>query len=497
MVWPAIAAAVIGAGASLISGSKSRKAAEKEGERVDQLEREKFLEAKKQADILIEKGDDAAAQALIESEKADLGAERYEAFSNEYAKSVEDFAAARQTAGLDYAQRAQDFAQRNEDAAIDLYEKIGIQAEEREAMGAAGAGRITDTAATGADSLRGATAEGISSLRGAAGDVMTQAERGGDLQTEAFENIEGRYSPFLTSERQAVGQLGAELGLSPGEQYTGYRDSPAYQSAVDATRTAEEESLGSIKQDAANTGTLYSGRRIADVGERVRRGSYERAGIESSYYQNYMQMLQQQANPQATGAVSGYEAGTAQNISQNYMTAAQSAQAAESQALSARMGAESTALSATLGAQTNAEALRQNTMRTGDEGAYLRDMLQKGTEGMGPELGTMQTGLEPYPIAASGFDPGTAGSGYRMDAATIPLNTQANAGGMITGNMPGGLPGAGLRMEGYGAQSASVADAVSGATNLYTSYMAGPQQYGPQPQNNPPPGTNLYQYGQY
>ena len=629
MVWGLIASAVIGGVASLASGRSSRRAAEAEGERVDQLEREKFAQAKVEADRLRELGDDAAAVALEEAELADLGAERYETFSNEYAQSAEDFAEARQTAGLEYAEGAKtaaerretagqgyadlarDFAARNEQLGVDLYERIGLAADERERIGAeygvsaeeaaaeraraggeyaqsaedAAAARATvgvdygvsaEEAATaretfgreafediqtaeraraaegvaGAGRITGAAAEGISALRGAAGEVMTQAERAGGLQTDAFGNITQRYSPFLGAEEQAIGQLSAELGLSPGEQYTGYRDSPAYSAAQDASRVAEQESIATITQDAANAGTLYSGTRGAALVERAKRGSYERAGIEQSYYQNYMQMLQGVANPQATGAVSGFEATTARDIGQGYIGAAGAALGAEGIALSATMRAQAqaeqlraqTAFTGTRGSEyrdtlrtgvegapealgtmvtglegapyaldtmvTGVEgaAYQLPTMRTGGEGAYLRDMLRTGTEGAAYqlptmttgvegapyELDTLRTGTEGYPIAASGFDYGTAGSSYRMAGAQIPLDVQATAGGMVTGNMPGGLPGSGLRMEGYGAWQQSVADVVGGAANIYSAYLTRPQyppQYPPMGTTSRTPGT--------
>ena len=466
--------AIIGGVAAVASGVAANKSAESEGKRIDALERERFAQAKIEADTLRQRGDEAAAVAIEEGVLAELGAENYETFSNEYADSAEKFATTRQTKGADYAKKAQDFAARNEGLAYDLYERIGVAADERQATGEAGAGRITSTANQGVNSLRNATSQGVESLRGAAGNVTAQAERASAGQTDAFGNIDERYSPFLNSERQAVGQLGAELGLSPGEQYKGYRDSPAYQAAMDASTGAQEATMEDIRQEGANAGSLYSGRRIQEGADRANRGNYERAGIEQSYYQNYMNMLQQQANPNAAGAVSGFEAQTARDVGQNYMNAAQAGLSAEGRALSATQGAETTALNAQMGAQANAEQLRQASLRTGGEGAFLRDMRQTGLEGAGVELATGRTGTEGYEIAATGFDRGTAGSPYRMGAAGTQLDTQLQAGGLITGNMPNGQPGANLRMQGVAAQNAAIADIVGGVAQGYSSYLGRP-----------------------
>ena len=698
MVWGAIAGAVVGGLFSKSSADKASKAANREGARIDALEREKFAEAKKQAEILRKKGDEAAAVAMEEAEKADLGAERFEDLSNEYARSAEKFAETRQTAGLQaasdardaalarqeegrkaalaagdaagareaaglnyagaaedaallqetagqgYAKLAQDFAKRNEDLAGDLYRKIGVTADELAALGSAygdeataaatrreslglevmddaataaiqreelGLGVLDDATAAaqskeqfgrdaygniqaaerenalrgeaGAQRITGVTQQGVTDLRQAADDVMTQAERAGGLQTNAYGNIENRYSPFLTNEARAAGQLGVEMGLVEGDQYTGYRDNPAYQAATEASTIAERDARQMIEQDAANTGTLYSGRRMEDLMKRSREGSYERAGIESSYYQNYLNMLQQTANPNATGSVSQFEAGTARDVGQNYIGASNAALGAEGQALDATMRAQAqaeqlrqasaytgtqgseyrdTLASGTEGANYGMAGLRTGeeganygmsglrtglegadatlgTARTGEEGAFLRDMIQTGDAGANYRLGTMQTGtegapyqldtmrtgmegvpyrldtmstgvegvpyqldtmrtgVEGYPYQASGFDYGTAGSGYRMSAADYGYNAAADAGGLITGNMPTGVNGSNYRMQGVEAQNAATADIIGGATNMYTSYMNRPQPGYTPVGGTPPPNATANQWNSF
>ena len=309
--------------------------------------------------------------------------------------------------------------------------------------------------------------------REGADEVVAQAERAGDLLQGAYGNIQSRYSPFIQSERDALSQLRAEIGLEEGDLYRGYRDSPAYQAAQDASQVAEREALETITQDAANQGGLYSGSRAEALVDRAKQGSYERAGVEQSYYQNYLNMLRDMADPRATGIVSGYEYQTAGDRGRNYINAA------------------NTRLDALLGAEERAAAMELGSMRTGEEGAYLRDMLRTGTEGAEYVLNTLPTGAEDDPLALTGFNYGTAGTPYRLGAADTRLNTQASAGGMITGNAPTGLPGSNLRLEGVSARNQGIADLVGGVSNVYSAYINRPQ-IGPQP---PQPAPYYGNYG--
>ncbi len=90
-----------------------------------------------------------------------------------------------------------------------------------------------------------------------------------------------------------------------GEPGTAYMQTPAYQAAID-------QGVATVNQGAATSGSLYSGRRgeaLKDVGQ----------GAQQSYYNNYMNILQNMANPTTATNLSNIgidKAGTigAQNI---------------------------------------------------------------------------------------------------------------------------------------------------------------------------------------
>lgn len=389
--------------------------------RADLLEQQKFEESKRQAEILRQRGDEAAAVALEEGARAELGAARYEALSNQYAQQAESGAA------------------RLEQAGFHFYDRIKQGAESR-----AAAGQQAQSAILGASGQ----------VRGAASDTdrrLTQAnQQGQGYLTDAFGNISERYSPFIDSERRARGQLDVEMGLSEGDVNRDYRDTSAYMAAQDASRVAQEESIAAIDQAAGNSGTLYSGTRGAALSDRAGRGSYERAGIEQNYYQNYMNMLQSMANPASTNTLSGFEANTAQNrAGMEYGTAQDIS--------SAYMNAAGTGLNAEMAARQ----IGLDTMMTGAEGSELLPYMNSGTAGA--------------PYALSGFDAGTAGSPYRLQAQDYRTNAAGNAAGMITGNIPTGTAGSNYRFAGVEAQNAALADMMGAGTNAYSAYM----MYGP------------------
>ena len=62
------------------------------------------------------------------------------------------------------------------------------------------------------------------------------------------------------------------------------------------------------------------------------------------------------------------------------------------------------------------------------------------------------------------------------------VDTQAAAGGLITGNSPSGLSGAGLRLEGMAAQNAAISDLLSGGAQIYSNYLQRPRVKTPMPQ---------------
>lgn len=461
MAWAVVAGAAVGGGLGLIgskrSVDKATETSNQQAQLLDQRERERFEEAKVQAEKLRVAGDESAAVALEEAAKAELGAQKFEALSNFYAQNADAQAALRQRLAENIYGRTQDAAKARQTAGQDA--KKAIQGAAGNLMTQAG---NTDARITGAlNESRGLLDQGRAGINSA----LTQ---GNAYLDTAFGNINERFQPFMDSERRARGQLDVEMGLTPGEVNRGYRSSPAYSSVMDASRVAEREGLQTIDQAAGNSGSLYSGSRGAALADRTRQGSWERAGVEQGYFQNYMSMLQQMANPTSTNTVSGYESGIAGTKAG--MAANAATQNAGLLDRSAGMGMDAAGrisdayMSATgtgLNAEMAAQGIGLDTMRTGMEGSDLLQYVDPGTSGAG--------------IALNGMDRGTAGSPYRMSAADTKLNTTGNAAGIITGNMPTGINSAGIVTNAANnaatANNAMLADLIGAGTNLYTAYM--------------------------
>ena len=125
------------------------------------------------------------------------------------------------------------------------------------------------------------------------------ALKGEELQKYRFNQTEERLSPWMSNEKEALAAYRGELGLGP-KVGTGspYMDTPGYQSMMD-------ESLRSSEQSAVSSGSsLYGGRRIKAAGE-------VGAGVQQSFYNNYMNMLGQAASPDTTTNVSSLGLGQA------------------------------------------------------------------------------------------------------------------------------------------------------------------------------------------
>jgi hypothetical protein len=101
----------------------------------------------------------------------------------------------------------------------------------------------------------------------------------------------------------------ADLGAPPSAQAMGsYMQAPGYQGAID-------EGVRAVDTAAAGGGYLYSGARgekLRDVGQNV----------QQSYYSNYMNLLQNMANPKSTTNVSNIGIGQAGSIGAQNIAAA-------------------------------------------------------------------------------------------------------------------------------------------------------------------------------
>jgi len=114
-------------------------------------------------------------------------------------------------------------------------------------------------------------------------------------------------------QKQIADEQAAIDGYSPNAQDTqpgtAYMNTPAYKGAIDA-------GVNAVNQGAANDGGLYSGARgtaLKDVGQ----------GVQQSFYSNYMNMLQNMANPSTATNLSNIGIGQAGNIGQQNIAATQ------------------------------------------------------------------------------------------------------------------------------------------------------------------------------
>jgi hypothetical protein len=134
------------------------------------------------------------------------------------------------------------------------------------------------------------------------------------LNRERYKESLTRLDPYMASELRAREQLDVEMGLAPGEAGTAYMQTPGYQTSLDEAGRA-------VEQTAATSGsTLYGGRRLQEAGKAG-------AGVQQSYYNNYMNMLTSMANPTTATNVSSLGMGQAATIGgQNIASTAQAGQ---------------------------------------------------------------------------------------------------------------------------------------------------------------------------
>lgn len=197
---------------------------------------------------------------------------------------------------------------------------------------------------------------------GEASEATLQASREAEaLNRERYQQAQGYMEPFAGRSNIAAQQLQAELGLpqymdqggveffppgqeqmgpfqdgepsaspyaTPGQEFTtrDMSDVPGYQAVMD-------ESLRAVEQSAVSSGsTAYGGRRLEAAGE-------VGAGVQQSYYNNYMNMLQNLATPtvatnlSSMGMNQGVQMGqqniAATNQSNQYMMAGAAARNAQ------------------------------------------------------------------------------------------------------------------------------------------------------------------------
>jgi len=179
---------------------------------------------------------------------------------------------------------------------------------------------------TGADGNRMSFLQGKLGAAGADGRIYEDIEDGseqGFTRTNVTDRYQQEYDDLISQRTQTPGEISAEAKdeiaalqdqiaeyQRPVNASTAYMDTPGYAGAI-------TEGTAAVNQGAAGSGSLYSGSRgeaLKTVGQ----------GVQQSYYSNYMNMLQNMANPSATTNLSNIGIGVAGNIgSQNIASAAQ------------------------------------------------------------------------------------------------------------------------------------------------------------------------------
>ena len=389
------------------AGSRAEAASGREAVVLDRREREKFEEAMRQADLIREGGDAAKAESNKQAAIAEAGAAKLD----KWARLA--------------IQENRTGAKRIENAALEVYNQIQQGATRREAAGL----------------------DAASAIRESFADLTGATQRSAQGQIDTVKGIMKGFKPFRRSEAGARGQLDVEMGLAEGEVNRAYRDSPAYMESMRASRQAETDALGTMSTDEANQGGLYSGRRGEAMMDISRQGSWQRAGVENSYYNNYMNMLRGMSDPSATNISAGYAMDTAQNVGREGISTAGTG----------------------LNAEQVAQGMALDTMKTGAEGQDMMAYMRRGDEG---------ANYIPY------LDQGTAGIPFRMAGLDYGMNADANAGSMITGASPTGYSGANTRLMGVEAKNAAIADANAGLMGFGSDLM----KYG-MPGTKKPPGT--------
>jgi hypothetical protein len=129
------------------------------------------------------------------------------------------------------------------------------------------------------------------------------------LNIERFGEAKELLDPYIGEARTARDQYMIEMGLAPGEANTAYMETGGYQSLLDERQRGAQGA-------AAETGSLYSGRRIeaaADIG----------GATQNQFYQNYMNMLHNLGSPGVATNLASLGVGQAATIGQQNLGAQQ------------------------------------------------------------------------------------------------------------------------------------------------------------------------------
>jgi len=126
----------------------------------------------------------------------------------------------------------------------------------------------------------------------AARTTLSTAKDAEALNRERWGEAQGYLDPYIGRSEEAAQQFQAEMGL-PQYGDIGEELAPRDMSQIPGYQAVMDESLRAVEQSAINSGsTAYGGRRLEAAGQ-------VGAGVQQSYYTNYMNMLQNLSSPTA------------------------------------------------------------------------------------------------------------------------------------------------------------------------------------------------------
>ena len=151
-------------------------------------------------------------------------------------------------------------------------------------------------------------------VESASAATLGTAESAEELNRERWAEAQGYLDPYAGRSETAAQQLQAEMGLAQyGDE--GQELAPRDMSQVPGYQAVMDESLRGAEQSAVSSGsTAYGGRRLEAAGQ-------VSAGVQQSYYNNYMNMLQNLASPTVATNLAGMGVGQAQSIGQQNIAA--------------------------------------------------------------------------------------------------------------------------------------------------------------------------------
>jgi len=155
-------------------------------------------------------------------------------------------------------------------------------------------------------------------------DAKDAAIRSAQHQKNVYRQTSKRVAPWRGAELAAQKKLEVELGLAPGQTYF-QRQPPKNYMLTPAYQAVQDEGVAAVDQGAATGGSLYSGLRgkaLRDVGHTVQMQQQQmQQHQEQQFYTNYMNMLQNMAQPTTTMGLGAMAMGQAADVGRDNIAA--------------------------------------------------------------------------------------------------------------------------------------------------------------------------------